>query len=76
MNTKVNKSGLLVQYRHHKDGLKTYACTNRKGLDGLIYHLLGRDVSTFPQASDGLPQVEAYGVIISSGLHIWSACEK
>lgn len=73
MNTKVNKSGFWVQYDHPKDGLRTYACADRQGLDGLVYHLTGRDVSTFALDSRGLPSVSALRIRIATDLHIWSS---
>lgn len=73
MDTNVNKSGFWVEYDHPKEGLRTYACADRKGLDGLIYHLTGRDVSTFMLDSRGLPNLAALRIRIAPDLHIWSA---
>jgi hypothetical protein len=66
----VNKSGYLVSSR--KDGsLKTYACSNCKGLNDLIFHLTGREADTFPKDTRGLPRVDNFQIVIGYPLHIW-----
>lgn len=72
MNTTVNKSGYLLTFRHHKDGLRTYAASDLPGLEGLIYHLTGREMSTFAKDSRGLPSVEHLGIVIAYPVHIWT----
>jgi hypothetical protein len=67
----INRSGYLVNYRHPQDGLRTYACADRDSLDALILHLTGREASTFPRDSRGLPVMGAFGITIAHPVHIW-----
>lgn len=75
----VNRHGYLVAYRHYQKGLRTYACTDRYALYALILHLTGREASTYPLDSRGLPRVPDSQLVISERLHIWSTekyCER
>jgi hypothetical protein len=72
----INKEGYLVTFKTYDSGApsarRTYACTDRDGLDALILHLTGREAGTFGPSSTQheLPQVP--GMSIAFPLHIWS----
>lgn len=67
----VNRHGYLVAFRHTREGLRTYACTDRAALDALILHLTGREASTYDMDMRGLPRAPDARLVISEGLHIW-----
>lgn len=69
-HVKVNKSGYQVTSRVGGT-IRTYACSDRAGLDALILHLTNRSVTTFTQNANGLPQIE--NIWIQYPFHIYGS---
>lgn len=67
----ITRTGFLVTWHGDKLGTRTYACTDRPGLDALILHLTGRRADSFPIDKRGLPQPRQ--MAIAEGLHIYGS---
>lgn len=66
----VNKDGFLVNVNAYTSETRTYACTDRDGLEELIFHLTGRSAISYARDERGLPRIPK--IIIASGLHIYN----
>lgn len=68
----INRNAYFVHHRA-PEGLRTYACADRTGLDACLSHLSGRAINTFLLDGRGLPIVP--GCSIADNCHIYSTRE-